>query len=52
MLSTEILKCPIFGNDMIYGKTMDNWGGMDEKNIESKEDQELKGQGRLGGSDG
>lgn len=45
MLSTEILKFPVIGNDKIYGKTMDNWDGVDEKNTGSKEDQELKDQG-------
>lgn len=42
MVSTEMLKFPVIGYDKINGKTMDNWGGVDEKNTGSKEDQEKK----------
>lgn len=42
MVSTEMLKFPVIGYDKINGKTMDNWGGVDEKNTGSKEDQEMK----------
>lgn len=34
----------VIGTDKIYGKMMDNWGRVDEKNIGSKQDLELKDQ--------